>query len=79
LIDAILDAIAKETGLPRSDISEDTLFNDMGIDSLMSVAVLGVVKSTTGEELPANLFTNCESMVEVRQMLLEEEKEVNGV
>jgi iterative type I PKS product template protein len=79
LIDAILDAIAKETGLERSDISEDTLFVDMGIDSLMSVAVLGVVKSATGEELPANLFTDCESMVEVRQMLLEEEKEVNGV
>lgn len=77
LMDAIRDAIAKETGVTPAEIGEDTLFTDLGIDSLMSVAVIGVVKDRTGEELPANLFSDCETVAEVRKML-GEDKVANG-
>ncbi|KAK4210046.1 hypothetical protein QBC37DRAFT_475210 [Rhypophila decipiens] len=58
LIDTILDAIAKEAGLEVDEIGENTPFSDLGLDSLMSVAVISNVKDTTGEELPANIFAD---------------------
>ncbi|KAM7203057.1 hypothetical protein V8F33_002405 [Rhypophila sp. PSN 637] len=58
LIDTILDAIAKEAGLEVGEIGKNTPFSDLGLDSLMSVAVISNVKDTTGEELPANIFAD---------------------
>ncbi|KAK3380525.1 beta-ketoacyl synthase domain-containing protein [Lasiosphaeria ovina] len=69
LMDAILAAIAKETGATPGEIDQDTPFTDLGIDSLMSVAVIGAVKDQTGEELPTSLFSDCETLAEVRAAL----------
>ncbi|KAK0703919.1 hypothetical protein B0T26DRAFT_681541 [Lasiosphaeria miniovina] len=75
LMDAILAAIAKETGATPAEIDQDTPFTGLGIDSLMSVAVIGAVKDQTGEELPTSLFSDCETLAEVRAALGEGEGE----
>jgi iterative type I PKS product template protein len=77
VMDAFLDAISSETGLSLEEIGEDTAFEDIGIDSLMSIAIIGVVKERAGIELPAKLFSDCDSVADVRKLLGQAE-EVHG-
>jgi iterative type I PKS product template protein len=52
-----LSAIAKETGYPTESMNDDTVFDDMGVDSLMSVAIIDTIKKTSGITVPAAFFT----------------------
>ncbi|KIW12212.1 hypothetical protein PV08_09488 [Exophiala spinifera] len=52
-----LDTIARETGYPVEDMHEDTVFEDMGVDSLMSVAIIDAIKKATNITVPAAFFT----------------------
>ena len=67
--DIFISAVATEAGLDVSEIEPSTLFADLGVDSLMSIAVLGAVKEQTGRMLPASFFNDHPTAKEVRKAL----------
>lgn len=64
-----ISAVATEAGLDASEIEPSTLFTDLGVDSLMSIAILGVFKDQTGMMLPASFFNDHPSAAKVRKAL----------
>lgn len=51
--------VAQEMGVDISEISDDADLSDMGMDSLMSLAILGELREKTGVDLPSTfLITN---------------------
>lgn len=67
--DVLFSAIAAETGTNPSEIEHATLFTDLGVDSLMSIAVLSAVREQTGMMLPASFLNNHPTVVDVRRAL----------
>jgi iterative type I PKS product template protein len=58
LADIFISALATETGLSMSEINNSSSFTDLGVDSLMGIAVIGRVKDCTSFEIPASIFTD---------------------
>lgn len=56
IVDALLEAVIAETGFDVADMDDNTEFSDMGVDSLMSIAIIDAVKRNTGITLPVSLF-----------------------
>lgn len=52
-----LSAIANETGYSIESMNDETVFEDMGVDSLMSVAIIDTIKKSSGITVPAAFFT----------------------
>ncbi|KAF1852234.1 uncharacterized protein K460DRAFT_374054 [Cucurbitaria berberidis CBS 394.84] len=69
IVEIILAAIAKESGIPADEIDPNTDFSDLGVDSLMTIAVLGVVAAETGEQLAASIFSDYPTMSALRKEL----------
>lgn len=67
--EALIAAVAAEAGMDRADLDEGVSFQDVGLDSLMSIAVLGAVKDKTGVELPASLFNDTKDIREARSRI----------
>lgn len=67
--DVFISAVATETGIDAREIEPSTLFVDLGVDSLMSIAVLGAVKDRTGRMLPASIFTDYPTVADLRKAL----------
>ena len=61
----VLAAVASETGYSTDDIKASTLFEDIGVDSLMSIAIVSAVKRMIGVELPGSFFQNHPTMADV--------------
>lgn len=79
-----MSAVAAETGINPSEIEPSTLFSELGVESLMSIAVLSTVKRRTGVMLPTSFLIDNPTMAEVRMALRNDgalkkalEKEVN--
>ncbi|KAF2827710.1 ketoacyl-synt-domain-containing protein [Ophiobolus disseminans] len=49
--------IADEMGVDVSEITDDLDLTDIGMDSLMSLTILGSMRETTGRDLPADFLT----------------------
>ncbi|KHN94383.1 Beta-ketoacyl synthase [Metarhizium album ARSEF 1941] len=56
LVDALFAIVAREVGVERSDLNGDMSLEDLGVDSLMAVAIISAVQQETGVELPAAFF-----------------------
>ena len=57
-MDIIMSAIAAEVGIDKSEIEPSTRFEDLGIDSLLSIAILASIKHETGRALVSSFFTD---------------------
>ncbi|KIX00034.1 uncharacterized protein Z518_10961 [Rhinocladiella mackenziei CBS 650.93] len=66
-----LKTIATETGYPVEDMHEDTVFEDMGVDSLMSVAIIDAIKRSSNISVPAAFFTAHPTVGAMRKALSE--------
>ena len=62
----ILEIVASESGFELTDMESTTLFNDMGVDSLMSIAITSAVQKRTGVELGASFFQDHPAVEDVR-------------
>lgn len=79
----VVSVIAEETGCDTS-VVEQSCFADVGLDSLMSLAVLDRIREQAPMELPGSLFIDCQTVQDLRefvqgailsgQTLIEEEK-----
>ena len=61
----VLAAVASETGYNVDELQPNTLFEDIGVDSLMSIAIVSAVKRMIGVELPGSFFQNHPTMADV--------------
>lgn len=58
-VDACLGLIAEETGLDLDDLSGDAAFAELGVDSLMSLALSDKMRAALGIDVKASIFIEC--------------------
>ena len=61
----LLAAVASETGYTIEDLKPSVSFADVGVDSLMSIAIVTAVKRMTGVELPGSFFEEHPTVADV--------------
>lgn len=52
VLDALLQAISAETGTDISELTDDAVLGEIGVDSIMAIQITATVKSTTGYDIP---------------------------
>ena len=67
--DIFISSVAADTGVDPAEIEPSTRFSDLGVDSLMSIAILGAVKDRIGTTLPASIFNEYPTIAEARKVL----------
>ena len=65
--EALLAIIATESGFDPADMEDSTEFADMGLDSLMSIAIISAAKREIDLELPATFFTDNATVGDIRK------------
>lgn len=68
-INTLLALIAAESGYDISEITDDTVFLDMGLDSLMSITITAALKKDIGMELPGTFFVDHPTVGEAKAAL----------
>ncbi|CAJ2509572.1 Uu.00g145980.m01.CDS01 [Anthostomella pinea] len=69
MADAFIAALISETGVDPDDMEDSTELSELGVDSLMGVAILQKVQRDTGETLPATIFFELQTVGDVRAHL----------
>lgn len=62
---ACLQLIADETGLELEDLAGEAAFAELGVDSLMSLALSGKLRTELGIEVQASIFLECATVQEL--------------
>ncbi|KAK0757387.1 hypothetical protein N5P37_010109 [Trichoderma harzianum] len=62
---ACLELIADETGLELEDLAGEAAFAELGVDSLMSLALSGKLRAELGIEVQASIFIECPTVQEL--------------
>lgn len=69
MVNELLSVVAAESGYKIEDMSDDTVFADMGVDSLMSITISATLKRDTGVELPGTFFIDNPTLGEAKAAL----------
>lgn len=64
-----MSAVVAETGIDPDEIEPSTVFTELGVESLISIAVLSADKDQTGLMLPASFFNEHPTVADVRKAL----------
>ena len=67
--DFLISLVAAETSVDSAEMQPSTRFSDLGVESLMSIAVLTAVKDRTGTMLPISFFQDHPTIAEARKAL----------
>lgn len=62
---ACLQLIADETGFELEDLSGEAAFAELGVDSLMSLALSGKIRAELGIDVQASIFLECTTVDEL--------------
>ncbi|MCJ1476563.1 hypothetical protein MMC13_005229 [Lambiella insularis] len=65
IISTIRSTIALEIGTDTEDVTNSTNLSELGVDSLMSLAILGALREKTGLALSPDLFARCSSVGDI--------------
>ncbi|KAE8360308.1 hypothetical protein BDV27DRAFT_167918 [Aspergillus caelatus] len=65
----VLEIIAREIGIDPGQLTEDVNLTDMGVDSLMSLTIIGNFREFLGLDVPWSLFEDCPSVQSLRVYL----------
>ena len=72
ILNKVLGIVAAESGCSMEELSNDNAaFTDLGVDSLMAITVLAVVKRETGIDIDAGFFIENDTLGSAKQALLE--------
>ncbi|QGA19833.1 hypothetical protein EYB26_007528 [Talaromyces marneffei] len=72
LLDTVLNIVATESGCSMGDLLDDNaLFADLGVDSLMALTILSLLKRHTGVDIEANFFFEYETVGDAKRALME--------
>jgi iron transport multicopper oxidase len=69
LFNDFLTVLASQTGILLADMQPHTRFEDLGVDSLLSIAVLSMFQEVTGKSLPTSVFQNNSTIESMRTLL----------
>ncbi|KAJ5174236.1 Acyl transferase/acyl hydrolase/lysophospholipase [Penicillium canariense] len=61
----VLHIIASEVGIDVSELADDVMFADLGIDSLLTISITARLSSELNQEIPSSLFVNFPSVREL--------------
>ena len=61
-----LAIVAEEIGVSASDLSNDTVFADLGVDSLLSLTIAGKFREELDIEVESSLFIECPTVKDLR-------------
>lgn len=75
MADILIEAVIKETGIDPDEIEGSSLWSDMGVDSLMSIAIIDAIKKQTGVMLQATFLTEFPTVADVKRELSKQEDE----
>ncbi|KAI4171110.1 MAG: hypothetical protein LQ343_004522 [Gyalolechia ehrenbergii] len=64
-----LNVISQETELPLSELLDDCLFADLGVDSLLSLQITGKMREVFDVDIPAAVFVNRPTIGDFRDYL----------
>ena len=70
LLDAFLAIVASESGCNAENMEQGTAFADMGMDSLMGIAILAAIQRDAGVELPATFLLDNPTIGDAKAALL---------
>lgn len=71
MLTGVVDLVAAETGLDRSELTDDTLFASVGVDSLMSLVLVEKFKANLKVEIKSSLFLECPTIGEFKEWMEE--------
>jgi naphtho-gamma-pyrone polyketide synthase len=78
IIGVIRATIAEETGVASEDLTPSTSFSKLGLDSLLSLTIMGKLGEVLEMELPQTLFADNDTLIEVENSLGLKPKEPSG-
>ncbi|KAK3319461.1 hypothetical protein B0H66DRAFT_624279 [Apodospora peruviana] len=80
LISVLIEQLIEETGMDGSELSPQTFFAEISVDSLMSIWVLAAVKGETGVELNASFLMDLSTLRDAQRelALLESRRDNNS-
>ncbi|KAL7788075.1 putative polyketide synthase [Trichoderma afarasin] len=67
--DVVMKVILDMTGVDPDDVEPFTLISDMGLDSILTVEVIGELRNKTGIELPTSFFNQHLTVADVKMAL----------
>lgn len=67
ILKRVVDLIAAETGLDQSELTDDTLFSSIGVDSLMSLVLAEKFKAQLRVEIKSSLFLECPTIGDFKE------------
>ncbi|CZR60185.1 related to polyketide synthase [Phialocephala subalpina] len=65
----ILELMAEEIGVPTAEMTDDSVFEEMGVDSLLSLTILSKIREALGMDLSPSTFQECETVGDLRRSL----------
>lgn len=69
-INTFMSIIADELGMETSELLNKSVFTDIGVDSLMSLAITGRIREELDLDVPTSLFTDNATIGEAKAALL---------
>lgn len=69
IVSKVMDVISTESELPREELGDDCEFTSLGIDSLLSLQILGKLREAADLDLPPHIFTECETIGDLKTYL----------
>ncbi|KAG8410814.1 polyketide synthase [Metarhizium acridum] len=73
-IHRILVILAEEVGLSLETLTDDLVFADYGVDSLLSLTITGRIREELDLDVDSSTFTNCSTLGELRLFLAADQK-----
>ncbi|KAL6695090.1 polyketide synthase [Trichoderma pleuroticola] len=65
----VIAVILASTGIDQADVGPSTQIAHMGLDSILSIEVIGEIKKKLGKDLPASFFSQHPTVADVRKAL----------
>ncbi|TLD20279.1 hypothetical protein PspLS_08702 [Pyricularia sp. CBS 133598] len=69
LMKTIMSIVAQEAGCRLDELTDEAVFADLGVDSLMGISILAVIKRETGVDLDSTFFIQFETVKDAKVAL----------
>ncbi|KAI1357984.1 hypothetical protein F5Y08DRAFT_351317 [Xylaria arbuscula] len=69
MADSFISALIEESGVDPDDLKDSASLSELGVDSLMGIAIIQKMKSSTGHTLPISMISELQTIRDVRDRL----------
>ena len=67
----VLDIVAQECGVALTELADSNKFSDLGVDSLMQLAIGGRIREYVGLDIHSTLFVDCPTISALKEYLVQ--------